>query len=115
MVHIFKSDRVNKRNVFNVPIGTKTNVILPTDDFQSISAILSDAMILSQDFEDTLDLTVRGDFVFVDPPYTVKHNHNGFLKYNDNIFSWEDQIRNCPCGQPWCESVTHKCQPPHHC
>jgi len=34
-----------------------------------------------------------GDFLFVDPPYTVKHNFNGFLKYNETMFSWDDQAR----------------------
>jgi hypothetical protein len=34
-----------------------------------------------------------GDFMFVDPPYTVKHNMNGFNKYNEKLFRWEDQIR----------------------
>ena len=85
--------RVNRRNEFNVPIGTKTSVVLPSDDFSASSRLLSGAEILHQDFEATLNSARTGDFVFVDPPYTVKHNLNGFLKYNDKIFSWADQLR----------------------
>jgi DNA adenine methylase len=85
--------RVNRKNEFNVPIGTKTNVVLPTDDFSSTSRMLALAEIVNQDFETTLEAAKSGDFVFVDPPYTVKHNLNGFLKYNDKIFSWADQLR----------------------
>lgn len=85
--------RVNRRNEFNVPIGTKTSVTLPSDDFLSVSKLLNDAEIMHQDFEATIDSACDGDFVFVDPPYTVKHNLNGFVKYNDTIFSWADQIR----------------------
>ena len=85
--------RVNKRNEFNVPMGSKNSVVLPTDDFVGIRRMLSDADILCQDFENTLEGAGPEDFVFVDPPYTVNHNLKGFLKYNDKIFSWEDQIR----------------------
>lgn len=85
--------RVNQRNEFNVPIGTKTHVILPNDDFLSVSAALQKTQLFVQDFEETIDLAGKGDFIFVDPPYTVKHNLNGFLKYNDKMFSWCDQIR----------------------
>lgn len=85
--------RVNRKNEFNVPIGTKSSVILPNDNFPSASKVLLGADLYHQDFEATLDLAQDGDFVFVDPPYTVKHNFNGFLKYNDKIFSWSDQLR----------------------
>lgn len=85
--------RVNRKNEFNVPIGTKTRVVLPSDNFLQVSRLLSGVDVLQQDFEVTLDNSHAGDFVFVDPPYTVKHNLNGFLKYNDRIFSWSDQIR----------------------
>lgn len=85
--------RVNLRNVFNVPIGTKMDVVLPTDDFEVVSRRLASARIQCCDFETTIDAADAGDFVFVDPPYTVKHNENGFVKYNDQIFSWDDQVR----------------------
>ncbi len=85
--------RVNLRNNFNVPIGTKTDVVLHTDDFEVVSQRLAAAKIQCCDFETTIDATGVGDFVFVDPPYTVKHNANGFVKYNDRLFSWDDQVR----------------------
>jgi DNA adenine methylase len=85
--------RVNKKGEFNVPIGTKTKVVLESDNFQGLSLLLNKMDIGACDFEITIDKAREGDFIFVDPPYTVKHNENGFVKYNENIFSWEDQIR----------------------
>jgi len=85
--------RVNLKGSFNVPIGTKENVLLETDDFEALSTQLRRAEILCTDFEVQIDKACEGDFMFVDPPYTVKHNNNGFLKYNEKIFSWEDQVR----------------------
>ncbi len=85
--------RVNLKGEFNVPKGTKSSVLLDSDDFNSLSSALKGAEILSQDFSDTLRRAGPGDFVYVDPPYTVKHNCNAFVKYNERIFSWEDQIR----------------------
>ncbi|GBO83572.1 DNA adenine methylase [Marinobacter salsuginis] len=84
--------RVNLSGRFNVPIGTKTRVILD-DDFQSISRILKRAKLSVSDFEDTISQANEGDLIFADPPYSVKHNYNGFVKYNEKIFSWSDQER----------------------
>ncbi|ABW66631.1 DNA adenine methylase [Desulfosudis oleivorans Hxd3] len=85
--------RVNCKGEFNVPIGTKTNVILDTDNFHLISVTLSNTELLSDDFQNVIDKAQTDDFLFVDPPYTVKHKNNGFLKYNETLFSWEDQVR----------------------
>lgn len=85
--------RVNRNGDFNVPIGTKTKVIDDSENFEAIASILRVAKIEAVDFEQSIDKAEYGDFVFVDPPYTVKHNSNGFLKYNENIFSWCDQVR----------------------
>ena len=85
--------RVNLNGKFNVPIGTKDAVCLPTDDFEEISKILQNFTLRASDFEVVIDAANPGDFIFADPPYTVKHNVNGFVKYNEHIFSWEDQVR----------------------
>lgn len=85
--------RVNLKGEFNVPRGTKNKVLLDTDDFEGISKLLRSVKLKVSDFEQTINAAAQNDFVFADPPYTVKHNNNGFLKYNDTIFSWEDQIR----------------------
>lgn len=85
--------RVNLKGEFNVPVGTKTNVILDSDNFEGVASLLSNADISVCDFEVTIDQAMANDLVFIDPPYTVKHNNNGFLKYNETLFSWDDQIR----------------------
>jgi DNA adenine methylase len=85
--------RVNLRGEFNVPIGTKDRVAYPEGYLQEIAACLRHASIRVADFEKTIDEAAADDFVFVDPPYTVMHNNNNFVKYNANLFSWTDQIR----------------------
>jgi DNA adenine methylase len=85
--------RVNLNGDFNVPIGTKTSVIFDTDDFRVVSKRLHKAKIVCSDFESVINQCEEEDLLFVDPPYTVQHNYNNFRKYNERIFSWDDQIR----------------------
>jgi DNA adenine methylase len=85
--------RVNLKGEFNVPRGTKTQIILPTDDFSKVSQALKATTLRTSDFADTISMAGRGDVVFADPPYTVAHNMNGFVKYNQKIFGWDDQLR----------------------
>jgi DNA adenine methylase len=84
--------RVNRNGQFNVPIGTKTKVLIE-NELRSVSAALAGVTLRVADFAATMADVGAGDFVYVDPPYTVKHNVNGFLKYNRTLFSWEDQVR----------------------
>ena len=85
--------RENLKGQFNVPIGTKDKVVFESDDFPAWSKALKKTVLKSIDFEAAIDEAQDGDFVFVDPPYTVRHNLNGFVKYNQTIFAWEDQVR----------------------
>ena len=85
--------RVNRLGQFNVPRGSKDKVVIETDNFRVMSDLLGGAELLVSDFEPLVDRAARGDFVFCDPPYTVRHNYNGFRKYNEVLFSWADQER----------------------
>jgi DNA adenine methylase len=86
--------RVNLKGKFNVPYGGKTH-LRPSDPdkINAASTALSQAVLLCADFEESLSQASEGDLVYLDPPYTVAHSNNGFVKYNDKIFSWQDQIR----------------------
>jgi DNA adenine methylase len=85
--------RVNCKGEFNVPMGTKTSVVLDTDDFETISKLLQNVALTVGDFSEVISQANVDDFIFADPPYTVRHNLNGFVKYNEKLFSWEDQER----------------------
>jgi DNA adenine methylase len=85
--------RVNLEGNFNVPMGSKNLIEYPSDYLCQISNILKSASIKISDFEPVIDSSSRGDFIYIDPPYTVMHNNNNFRKYNAKLFSWEDQIR----------------------
>lgn len=85
--------RVNANGKFNVPFGERYNILFENDDFFKISETLKNTEIIHSDFEKTINLAQKNDFVFIDPPYTVTHNNNGFVQYNEKLFSWDDQIR----------------------
>lgn len=86
--------RVNLRGEFNVPYGYKTHLTsVDADLVHSTSKLLKAADLIAGDFEDVTKGAGAGDFVYFDPPYTVAHGLNGFIKYNEKIFSWQDQER----------------------
>ena len=85
--------RVNKKGEFNVPIGTKTDCIYDIASFGEYSKILKRSQIHTNDFSISIRLAQKDDFVFADPPYTSKTQDGCFIKYNDTLFSWNDQLR----------------------
>lgn len=86
--------RVNKNGKFNVPYGGRsTSVLWEHDLIEKASQKLSSVDLVCQDFENAISEANHGDLVYCDPPYTVAHNLNGFQRYNESIFTWEDQKR----------------------
>lgn len=86
--------RLNLRGEFNVPYGHKTHLD-PSDPgrIRRASRVLRGTELRCADFEAATIDARKGDLVYFDPPYTVAHGNNGFLKYNAKIFSWDDQTR----------------------
>lgn len=85
--------RVNLRGEFNVPMGTKSAVLLPSDNFGHVAALLKGAALSCSDFESTVSMAKKGDLVFADPPYVDQEKSGIFKKYHTSLFTWEDQIR----------------------
>jgi len=85
--------RVNRDGHFNVPIGTKDAVSFDEGYLETVANTLRNVRIRTRDFAVAIKKAQKGDFVFIDPPYTVMHNNNGFVKYNAQLFSWKDQAR----------------------
>ncbi len=85
--------RVNLRGEYNVPFGYRTKNFLEPRILRATSSRLINAVITDGDFELVKENVRPRDLVFLDPPYTVSHYNNGFIKYNQKLFSLEDQQR----------------------
>lgn len=85
--------RVNSQGKFNVPIGSKETVILPSDCFEERSELMKGTSFHVCDFEETINQAEKDDFLFCDPPYAVMDEKSGFVGYSKKLFSWEDQVR----------------------
>lgn len=85
--------RVNRQGKYNVPYGYRSKAFLEREKLLQASRYLQNAELMHGDFDACRDRIHEGDLIFLDPPYTVSHNNNGFIKYNKRLFSLEDQRR----------------------
>jgi len=85
--------RVNANGGYNVPYGNRDHFQFDFENILLVSDFLKNVTIKHCDFEESLNNIKMGDLVFLDPPYTIAHNLNGFVQYNQKIFSLEDQYR----------------------
>lgn len=94
--------RVNSRGEFNVPYGSpRSSNIVDKDHLLGASMQLKKpgTRILGGDFEPALSEVGEDDLVFLDPPYASSRKRDGFVDYNEKLFTWEDQIRLASCAE----------------
>jgi DNA adenine methylase len=85
--------RVNLKGEYNVPYGYRNKNFYDPDNLRLVSKTLKKVVFQSVDFFDCISNIKKNDLVFLDPPYTITHNNNGFFKYNQKLFSENDQYR----------------------
>lgn len=82
---------MNRNGRYNVPYGFRNTWVYHMDRVRSASCKLQNARIEVGDFEINKYRIKPHDLVFLDPPYTVSHNNNGFIQYNQNEL-FEDRV-----------------------
>ncbi len=86
--------RVNRKNEFNVPIGSyKTPMICDEDNLRAVNQILQKVTILNGDFEETLKYAEQETIFYFDPPYKPLSNTSSFNSYTKDEFDDNEQIR----------------------
>jgi len=84
--------RTNRRNQFNVPMGTRPGRAPIESDFYRGSVALRAAKLYACDFQDTLGQAKRGDVAYLDPPYSTAVR-TGLGEYGYGAFAAEDLHR----------------------
>lgn len=86
--------RVNRSNLFNVPMGSyKLPMICDEKNILAVSEALQNVEILNSDFEKTLPYANEDSFFYLDPPYKPLSITSSFNSYAENEFDNKEQIR----------------------
>jgi len=85
--------RTNKRGQFNVPYGGFKAGSLPSADLlRSCARTLRQADVVATSFEHTLEAARSGDFVYLDPPYSIA-SRRVFNEYSHFSFGKSELTR----------------------
>jgi DNA adenine methylase len=88
--------RLNADGKFNVPFGGGERTPSPLWKRHLVvdaAEALDKAEVIQSDFEPVLESCGFGDVAYCDPTYTVTHDRNCFIRYNEKNFTWQDQVR----------------------
>lgn len=86
--------RVNRKNEFNVPMGSyKKPTISDRENILAVSKALEKVEIICGDFTQTLDYATENSFFYFDPPYKPLSETSSFNSYAKDEFNDDEQIR----------------------
>lgn len=86
--------RVNKKGLFNVPVGSyKKPLICDEENLRTIAKLLQNTEITCGDYTKITDRIDDKTFVYIDPPYRPLNNTSSFTAYTANAFDDDEQIR----------------------
>ncbi|HOT13625.1 MAG TPA: DNA adenine methylase [Bacteroidales bacterium] len=86
--------RVNRKNEFNVPMGSyKRPTICDKENILAVSKALQKVEILCGDFEETLNYADKNTLFYFDPPYKPLSETSSFNSYSRDEFNDAEQIR----------------------
>lgn len=85
--------RVNKKGLFNVPLGAYKNpMICDESNLRAVSEKLQNVTIVCGDYRKSADFIDENTFVYFDPPYRPITDTASFTAYTENLFNDEEQI-----------------------
>lgn len=85
--------RVNKKGLFNVPMGAYKNpMICDEKNLRAVSEKLQKVTIICGDYRESADFIDENTFVYFDPPYRPITDTARFTAYTENLFNDEEQI-----------------------
>ena len=87
--------RVNKKGLFNTPYANnKRTVFCDVTEIKKAAALLEHAEIICEDFHTVLmERAIKGDFIFLDPPYIPISKYADFKRYTKEQFGESEQRR----------------------
>ena len=85
--------RVNKKGLFNVPMGAYKNpMICDEENLRAVSEKLRNVRIVCGDYRLSANFIDEHTFVYFDPPYRPLTDTANFTAYTENLFNDEEQI-----------------------
>ena len=85
--------RVNRKGLFNVPMGAYKNPIICDEaNLRAVSEKLQNVKIICDDYRKAADFIDENTFVYFDPPYRPITGTASFTAYTENLFNDEAQI-----------------------